>query len=231
MATYYKKLAFLAVAVFIAVVSAGQAAPIYAEDKAQLIFSLAQKLFDENVKAHGYTYWVGGNIGMPEDAQRPKGVAVGQAIPKFTFREFDGKASFTNETLTGPYVLNFWASWCGPCRNEFPLLVNAMEEESLTVPVYFVNTGELSKSDAQFFLLQYAKKVKVLTDSRSKFGNAVGLNFIPVTLLIDAEGNVQAMQPGEISALGVEFFAAIAENPGIGAFDWTKPNKMPTTKK
>jgi len=231
MATAYRTLGFVIMALLIAVMVNVQAAPAYAEDKAQLIYTLAKKLFEENKKAEGYTYWVGGNLGIPANAQRPQGINVGEAVPDFTFRDFNGKGSFTNKTLKGPYVMNFWASWCGPCRNEFPLLAQAMEEETLNVPVYFVNTGEYSKSDAQLFLLQYAKKVNVLTDSRSKFGNAVGMNFIPVTMLIDAEGKVQAMQPGEISALGVEFFAAIAENPGVGAFDWKNPDKMPTAKK
>jgi cytochrome c biogenesis protein CcmG, thiol:disulfide interchange protein DsbE len=230
MATSYRKLSFVIVALLIMGV-VGQTAPTHAEDKAQLIFSLAKKLFEENSKVQGYTYWVGGNLGIPANAQRPEGITVGEALPDFIFKDFNGKDSFTNKTLTGPYVLNFWASWCGPCRNEFPLLANAQEEGTLNVPVYFVNTGEVSKSAAQLFLLQYARKVTVLADTRSKFGKVVGMNFIPVTLLIDAEGKVQAMQPGQISAAGVEFFAAIAENPGVGAFDWKTPDKMPVAKK
>jgi cytochrome c biogenesis protein CcmG/thiol:disulfide interchange protein DsbE len=204
--------------------------PARAEEPAQLIFELAQKLFKENASVQSYTYWVGGNIGMPEDARRPKGLVPGKPLPEFSFREFDGTAKVTNADLKPPYILNFWASWCGPCRDEFPMFIEAMRDGSLSVPMYFINTGESSKSDAQFFLLQYAEDVVVYSDARSRYSKAVGIDFIPVTLLVDAEGNIQALQPGIMTPTGLDFFAAIAANPGVGAFDWKTPTKMPAPK-
>lgn len=228
----YKKLGILTFVLMIVSLTAGlSATPAQAEDKAQLIFALAQKLHAENVKVDGFTFWVGGNLGLPKNAQRPKGLVPGAAIPAFTLRDFYGKQTFTAKDLKGPYIMNFWASWCPPCRQEFPLFIDAQRDQKLTVPVYFVNTLETKKSEAEFFLLQYPKGILVLADPRSKFGTAIALNFIPVTILVDAEGQIQALQPGEISATGLEFFAAIAENPGLGAFDWRNPNKMPAAKK
>jgi cytochrome c biogenesis protein CcmG/thiol:disulfide interchange protein DsbE len=179
------------------------------------------------VEYGGYTYWVLGDMGDPENAQRPSGLIPGKEIPAFSFTEFDGRAKFTEKDLEPPYIINFWASWCVPCRAEFPMLSEYIEEGEITVPVYFVNTGELSKSDARLFLLTYAGGITVFSDVRSKFGNKVGLNFIPVTILVDAEGNIQALHPGGLTELTLQFFALIAENPEVGGFDRKNPNKIP----
>ncbi|MBX3063354.1 MAG: TlpA family protein disulfide reductase [Anaerolineae bacterium] len=201
-----------------------------AQDKATEIYKLARQVHEQNLEYEGYTYWVLGDLGAPENAQRPQGLKPGRKLPAFSFTEFDGTKKFTDKTLKPPYMINFWASWCVPCRLEFPMLSEAIESGDLGVPVYFVNTGELSKSDARLFLLTYAGDITVLTDSRSKFGNQVGLNFIPVTIVVDADGNIQALQPGGLTELTLKFFELIAANPGVGGFDRNNPDKMPTPK-
>lgn len=201
--------------------------PADAQDKATEIYKLAKQVHEQNLEYEGYTYWVLGDMGAPENAQRPQGLKLGGKMPTFSFTEFDGTKKFTDKTLKPPYMINFWASWCVPCRLEFPMLSDAIESGDLSIPAYFVNTGELSKSDARLFLLTYAGDITVLTDSRSKFGNQVGLSFIPVTIIVDAEGNIQALQPGGLTELTLQFFELIAENPGVGGFDRNNPNAMP----
>jgi cytochrome c biogenesis protein CcmG/thiol:disulfide interchange protein DsbE len=223
--------AVIALVMVSALGTALNAAPAAAEETAKTIFELAQKLFKHNADVQGYTYWVGGNIGLPEDAQRPTGLVPGKTIPDFTFRDFNSTDKVTNADLKGPYILNFWASWCGPCRNEFPLFAEVIKSGRLTAPVYFINTGELTKSAAQYFLLQYASDVTVYSDTRSRFGKATGIEFIPVTVLVDEAGIIQALHPGEVTEPVMNFFIAIAANPGVGGFDWKNPSKMPAPKK
>lgn len=207
------------------------ASPSHAEtDKAKLIFSAASALYKENVKRGAYTYWINGDIGRPSAAQRPAGLKVGAPLPEISFADFyDASLKFKLKDLKPPLLLNFWASWCGPCRKEFKIFVKAMQDKTLTVPLYLVNVGEGgTNTAAALFVESYAAPLNTLTDPRSRFASKYGIDTIPTTLLIDKEGVIQALQIGDISETGMKFFELIAENPGIGAFDANNPTVMPS---
>jgi thiol-disulfide isomerase/thioredoxin len=208
-------------------------APARAEDDvAKKIFELARKLHYDNVEREGVTYWVGGTVGTNTELESPPGLVVGESMPKFSFSDFYNRSKrLTNKELTPPYMMNFWASWCGPCRVEFPRFTAAIKAKTLSVPLYFVNTGEYGSNDnAQVFLLSFGSPLNTLADVRSRFGRQVGITYIPVTLLVGPDGNVQAVHPGEMNDVALAFFTAIAEHPGVGAFDAKNPDKMPAAK-
>jgi thiol-disulfide isomerase/thioredoxin len=208
------------------------ATPSHAEtDKAKLIFTAASALYKENVKRGAYTYWINGDIGKPSAAQRPAGLKVGASLPEINFADFyDPSLKFKLKDLKPPLLLNFWASWCGPCRKEFKIFVKALQDKTLTVPLYLVNVGEGgTNTAAALFVESYAAPLNTLTDPRSRFASKYGIDTIPTTLLIDKDGVIQALQIGDISETGMKFFELIAENPGVGAFDANNPTVMPST--
>ena len=95
--------------------------------------------------------------------------------------------SLTEAARGRPVVVNLWASWCGPCRVEMPMLAAAQQREP-TVAFLFVNQGE-SPATVQSFLQQQGFTLReVLLDSGSSLGQAIASRGLPITLFFDAKG-------------------------------------------
>jgi thiol-disulfide isomerase/thioredoxin len=178
------------------------------------IDGLAQSLFRDNDRFGNVTYWVGGNIGVTDSEYTE--LAAGDPIPAFEFDHMESGDVLDSGTLEGVYVLNFWASWCPPCRAEFPRLLRDIE--SLPFPVYFINVYDRSR-DAASFLQNHDEATGIYVDVQNRFSERHGLGVIPQTYLIDADGNIQAIHVGELTETALKFLVAIAENPGVGSFE------------
>src|SRR5579859_1077047 len=119
-------------------------------DEAAKIEQLARRLHEENTIHGGFTLWVNGDIGEDVTA-RLSGVHGGDPLPDFTFITLDGGKTLQPNDLKGPYILNFWASWCSTCRGEIPRFMSKIKDGSLPVPVIFVNILDY-KLDADTFI-------------------------------------------------------------------------------
>ncbi|WP_296002058.1 TlpA disulfide reductase family protein [Rugamonas sp.] len=97
-----------------------------------------------------------------------------------------------------PAVVNLWASWCPPCRQEMPMLVDAQAGQA-DLAFIFVNQGE-SLAAALPFIAQQAAMSNVLLDPRAAVGRAVGSSAMPTTLFYDAGGKLVDMHIGVLSA-------------------------------
>jgi thiol-disulfide isomerase/thioredoxin len=86
-----------------------------------------------------------------------------------------------------PVVLNLWASWCGPCRQEMPGLAAAQQREK-DVVFLFVNQGESSESVRTYLTQQNLPLQEVFLDPSSTLGSAVGSTGLPTTLFYDRQG-------------------------------------------
>jgi len=124
--------------------------------------------------------------------------------PNFTLKALDGKNLKLSE-LTGTVVLlNFWASWCGPCRQEMPLL-NAMHNkyEPLGFTVLGVNV-EQNIDDARGFMQDFPVDFPVVLDQRNEVSSAYKIVGMPTTLILDRDGNIRyrhvGYKPGEEKA-------------------------------
>ncbi len=86
-----------------------------------------------------------------------------------------------------PAVVNLWASWCGPCRQEMPMLAAAQQRET-GVAFLFVNQGESAGAVRAYLVDQDLPLREVLLDAASSLGKAVGSRGLPTTLFYDAGG-------------------------------------------
>ncbi len=89
-----------------------------------------------------------------------------------------------------PTVVNFFASWCGPCNQEAPEVV-AFAKAHPDVQVVGVATND-KPFDSQSFVNKYGITYPVVMDLDGSIGNAWGVTGIPTTFFIDSSGNVQA---------------------------------------
>lgn len=102
-----------------------------------------------------------------------------------------------------PVVVNLWASWCGPCRQEMPTLAAAQQRED-KVGILFVNQGE-SQAAVRAYLSSLGPSLRdVLLDPASQLGPAVGSRGLPTTLFYDARGTLIDAHFGVLNAPALE---------------------------
>jgi len=115
---------------------------------------------------------------------------IGDPAPEFTAERLVGGGSLALEDLRGrPVVLNFWASWCGPCEDEGPMLKSAHERFGDRVHFVGVDIRD-ARGDALEFVERYGLDYEHVRDERLEIYNDYGLTGQPETFLIDADGRI-----------------------------------------
>ena len=117
----------------------------------------------------------------------------------FTVTDKDGKTVKLSDFIGQPIVINFWASWCGPCRSELPHFDKLAKEYEGRVRFLMVNlSGEL-KDRVIGFVKENGYTFPLYFDDTNSGANAYSVSSIPVTVFITAKGNVGAQRVGSMS--------------------------------
>ena len=125
--------------------------------------------------------------------------ALHPALPDLRLVDLDGRIQPLQAWRGRPLVVNVWATWCGPCRREMPVLAAAQKTHT-EVDFVFANQGE-EVSDVRTYLQQSTLDLRgVLLDPGSEVSKHYGVRGFPTTLFIDAEGKLQHARVGELSA-------------------------------
>lgn len=116
------------------------------------------------------------------------GVQPGEASPRFTAELLEGSGTRSLDDLAGkPVVLNFWASWCVPCKDEAPMFKAAQERYGEDVHLVGMNIRD-AKSDALSFVERYDLEYLQLRDEGLQVYDDYGLTGQPETFFIDDRG-------------------------------------------
>jgi len=115
---------------------------------------------------------------------------IDQPAPAFDLGGLDGKAGLARGTLEGQVALvNFFASWCAPCRVEHPLLMRLAQDEH--VPLYGIAWKD-KPAEAERYLDQLGDPYRrVGLDESGRTGIDFGVYGVPETYLIDKEGHIR----------------------------------------
>ena len=123
-------------------------------------------------------------------------VELKQPAPDFTLKALSGKNLKLSEMAGNVVLVNFWASWCGPCREEMPLLNDLHNKyEALGFTVLGVNVEEDINS-ARGFLKNFPVDFPVLLDSSNKVSKQYQVIAMPTTVVIDRDGNMRYLHKG-----------------------------------
>ncbi|MEX2315464.1 MAG: TlpA disulfide reductase family protein [Thermomicrobiales bacterium] len=120
--------------------------------------------------------------------------------PDFDVTSFSGEPLRLSELRGQIVVLNFWASWCPPCRDETPLLEAAQDNLGDDVVLVGMDIWD-AEGDARDFLEHYGVTYAVGYDGSGAVAVDYGVSGVPETFVIDADGRIVARLPGEVRSL------------------------------
>lgn len=122
--------------------------------------------------------------------------------PDFTVFDGEGNEVKLSDFKGKPVVLNFWASWCPPCKLEMPLFNDAhaeVKDKVVFMMVDLVDGQRETKEKGQKYLTERGFSLPVYFDNKQDAAYNYGISAIPTTFFIDAEGNIVSAHQGLIS--------------------------------
>lgn len=126
---------------------------------------------------------------------------VGAPAPDFTSERLDGGRVRLSQYRGKPVLLNFWATWCGPCQDEMPLIQRASDRyASMGLQVLAVNYQQTDVKTMSAFLKKVDARFPAIFDPSGRIANAYGVRVgLPVSVFIDRTGSISFIQLGQIS--------------------------------
>ena len=121
---------------------------------------------------------------------------TGQAAPDFALKSSSGENLRLSEYRGNVVMVNFWATWCGPCRQEMPLLDELYSRyERVGFSLLGVNIDDDSRK-AMSMVSELGVSFPVLFDARKEVSKLYEVDAMPVTILIDREGTIRYVHHG-----------------------------------
>lgn len=149
------------------------------------------------------------NIAAPSPPPSENGEPVEQTkAPDFTVYDVDGAAVKLSDFSGKPVVLNFWASWCTPCKDEMPDFDLASVEHQDVVQFMMVNLTDGSREtvdSAKEYIAGQEFEFPVFFDTNIDAATVYGVTSIPTTYFIDSEGYLVTYAQGSLDAETLDY--------------------------
>jgi cytochrome c biogenesis protein CcmG/thiol:disulfide interchange protein DsbE len=130
----------------------------------------------------------------------PRVTGTGQAAPDFKAETLSGGRSFELSQLAGRLiVLNFWASWCGPCKDEAAVLTQLAKRYAKDVVSFVGVDVRDAASDARAFVDRYRISYTVARDTSDEAESLYGVGSLPATFIISPQGRVLDQLTGAVT--------------------------------
>lgn len=142
-------------------------------------------------------------LGLGKNPNEIRSPLVGKPAPMFSLAEVGTRRVVDVNSLKGrPVVINFWATWCGPCWEEHPVLVATAQSNPQVqfLGVVFQDTDEKILG----FLEQRGSSYPTVVDDKGKTAIAYGVGGVPETFFLDANGVIVSKFSGPISQMEMQ---------------------------
>jgi len=122
--------------------------------------------------------------------------AAAEMAPNFTLKNRSGKNIKLSELRGQVVMINFWASWCGPCRQEMPILEKLYKKyKSLGFVILGVNVDE-DRKQAESLLKQIPVSFPILFDTDNKISAKYNVTAMPSSYFVDRDGKLRSEHKG-----------------------------------
>ena len=126
-------------------------------------------------------------------------IKEGVAAPDFTGELMDGTSITLSELQGKPVIINFWATWCGPCVKEMPAFERLKDDFGDKIGIIAVNCGDDAET-VKDFVEENGYTCPVVLDEEYSISMLYPTNSIPYTVVLDAEGKVTHISTGALDA-------------------------------
>jgi cytochrome c biogenesis protein CcmG, thiol:disulfide interchange protein DsbE len=137
-------------------------------------------------------------IGLNRDPHTVPSPLIGKAAPAFSLPQLESGAPFSPKEMLGKvWLLNVWATWCAPCREEHPVLVDFAKTQ--TAPMIGLDYKDKG-ADAKAWLARFGNPYEVtVVDADGRVGIDYGVYGVPETYVIDKAGVIRFKQIGPVT--------------------------------
>lgn len=138
------------------------------------------------------------NDGQVEETDEV-GISVGQIAPDFQLKTLEGETVHLSDFRGERVILNFWATWCPPCRAEIPDFQKLYESHDVEILAVDLTDTEESIEDVRAFVKEYEMTFPVLMDEHSDVANMYQIVAYPTSYMIDSSGHIQFVALGAMN--------------------------------
>ena len=129
---------------------------------------------------------------------------IGSVAPDFSLVDLDGNPVHLADLRGQPVIVNFWASWCGPCVDEFPLLQATAEEHAddglVVLGIVYQDRSEAARA----FMQQNGGTWQALMDPDDRVARAYNIFGPPETYFVGRDGTIVARHIGQLTAASLD---------------------------
>ncbi|MFS0753056.1 peroxiredoxin family protein [Oceanobacillus sp. 1P07AA] len=144
-----------------------------------------------------------------ESTDATVGLEVGNLAPDFKLQTLNGETVKLSDFRGRRVMLNFWATWCPPCRAEMPDMEKFYQEKDVTILAVNLTETEASMQDVHDFVEEFGLTFPVLLDKKIEVATTYQIRPIPTSYMIDSNGVIRYQAFG---ALNYEMMVSEFEN-------------------
>ncbi|AEH47705.1 TlpA disulfide reductase family protein [Parageobacillus thermoglucosidasius] len=136
----------------------------------------------------GYGIW----NALAAEKAKEVGLSVGNVAPDFSLRTLDGQAVRLSDFRGKPVIVNFWTTWCPPCKKEMPDMEKFYKAYHSEVALLAVHlTSQDTRENAKSFVSEYQISFPVALDEKKKALKLYQIQTIPTSYIIDRDGVIR----------------------------------------
>ncbi|CQR47917.1 Thiol-disulfide oxidoreductase ResA [Paraliobacillus sp. PM-2] len=134
-----------------------------------------------------------------EQEEESVGLDVGDIAPDFTLNTLTGDEVTLSDYRGKRIMLNFWATWCPPCRAEMPAMQQFFEQNNVEILAVNLTDTEDRLQDVVDFVDEFGLTFSILLDEKSELAVTYQIRPIPTTFMIDSKGVIQHKSFGPLN--------------------------------